>query len=275
MQLKETKIYNFDGAFRGMRNPMNSWNKSDSYFGIFNIYNSDILTDVCHSWISLEPIDYDSDYYNKLDEYERWLESNGILDCTEHGEIYSVAFIGPKDLKLAQKLILAGEEHAKFMRQIFVSVDITAPLYWWKEFDTYKVGTVANSTSTMHKLAAEPITKNMFEFDGNNGDLITVSTGKSICGDWELVFSDYIDDIIDMCENLRRKYIETKDAMYWRALIQILPSAYLQTRTVTMSYANLRNIYFQRRNHKLIEWHEFCDWIKLLPYSEDLITIGE
>ncbi len=142
-----------------------------------------------------------------------------------------------------------------------------------KEFDTYKVGTVANSTSTMHKLSAQPITKEMFDFIDNSDDIV-VSQGKSICGEWEYVFGDYIEDIVDMCENLRLKFIETGDAVYWRALIQILPNAYLQTRTVTMSYANLRNIYFQRQHHKLIEWHNFCDWIQTLPYSKELITLG-
>ena len=126
----------------------------------------------------------------------------------------------------------------------------------------------------MHKLSSAPITKEMFEFDDNADDLV-VSQGKSVGGEWEYVFSDYIDDIIHICEELRLKFIETGDKSYWRALIQILPSAYLQTRTVTMSYANLRNIYFQRKNHKLREWHDFCDWIKTLPYSGELITIGE
>ncbi len=218
MKFERTETFNFTGALRGMRNPMNSWDKSDSIQG------------------------------------------------TSH--------IGPKDLELAQRLVRAGTEHYKFMRQIFVSVDITAPLYWWKEFDTYKVGTVANSTSTMHKLTAAPIIKEMFEFDDDSDDIV-VSQGKSINGEWELVFSDYINDIIDMCENLRLKYLETKNKSYWRALVQILPNAFLQTRTVTLSYANLRNIYFQRRNHKLKEWHLFCDWIATLPYSKELIMLED
>ena len=216
MQFERTEISSFKPALRGMRNPMNSWDRSDSN------------------------------------------------QCIHH--------IGPNDLELAQRLVRAGAEHAKFMRQIEVWVDITAPLYWWKEFDTYKVGTVANSTSTMHKLAAAPITKEMFEFDNED---IVVSQGKSICGEWELVFDDYIDDIIDMCENLRIKYLETHNKPYWRALIQILPSAFLQTRTVSLSYANLRNIYFQRRNHKLKEWHLFCDWIATLPYAKELIMLED
>ena len=277
MKFEATRVYNFEGSFHGMRNPMNSWDKSDSYFGLVSVYNDDCLTDVADAWIKAETFIKDETspkYYDSLNYYENWLTSQGILDECGIDDIYTVAFIGPKDMSLAQKLVFAGNEHAKFMRQIFVSVDITAPLYWWKEFDTYKVGTVANSTSTMHKLSSIPITKEMFEFDENSDDLV-VSQGKSVSGEWEYVFSDYIDDIVDMCENLRLKFLETGDAAYWRALIQILPNAYVQTRTVTMSYANLRNIYFQRKNHKLKEWHEFCDWIKTLPYSGELITIGE
>lgn len=287
MQFKNTRAYNFEGAFRGMRNPMNSWDRSDSQFCLTDIYMDDTLTEVCDAWIENENIErrergaeelspdmpnYD-EYYNALEKYENWLLHEGLLEQSDYGaNVYEIAFLGPNDLGLAQRLILAGNEHAKFMRQIFVSVDITAPLLWWKEFDTYKVGTVANSTSTMHKLSSAPITKEMFEFDDNADDLI-VSHGKSVSGEWEYVFSDYIDDIIHICEELRLKFKETGDAAYWRALIQILPSAYLQTRTVTMSYANLRNIYFQRMNHKLKEWSLFCDWILTLPYSKELIVI--
>ena len=126
----------------------------------------------------------------------------------------------------------------------------------------------------MHKLTAAPITKEMFEFDDDSDNLI-VTQGKSINGEWELVFTDYIDDIIDMCENLRLKYLETQDKSYWRALVQILPNAFLQTRTISFSYANLRNIYFQRRNHKLKEWHQFCDWVATLPYAKELIMLED
>lgn len=178
---------------------------------------------------------------------------------------YEPLKIGPNDLKLARKLVQAGSEHAKFMRQIFVSVDITAPLYFWKEADTYKVGTVANSTSTMHKLTAAPITKEMFEFDD---EMFFVGLK-----DKDTV-QKFIDDAVANCDYLRNKYLETKDKRYWRALIQLLPESYNQTRTITMSYANLRNIYFQRRNHKLKEWHKFCDWIHTLPYNE-LITMED
>lgn len=288
MNFKNAKAYNFEGAFRGMRNPMNSWDRSDSFFGLTDMYMEDSLTDVCEAWIDnenirrrergVEELSHDmenyGEYYDVLGKYEDWLTNQGILSRSDYGgDVYDVAFLGPNDLGLAQKLILAGNEHAKFMRQIFVSVDITAPRFWWVEFDTYKVGTVANSTSTMHKLSSAPITKEAFDFDDPQliVDKYTVTHG----GECERIFGDYIDDIIDMCENLRLKFIETGDKSYWRALIQILPSAYLQTRTVTMSYANLRNIYFQRKNHKLREWADFCDWIKTLPYSGELITIGE
>lgn len=287
MKFKLTNVYNFEGAFRGLRNPMNSWDKSDSCFGLVSTFDDDSLTDVCDAWIEKENIErrkrgleeysYDmenyNEYYKKLNEYEQWLSTEGILRADEYDHVYEVAFLGPNDMNLAQKLILAGDEHAKFMRQIFVSVDISAPLYFFKEFDTYKVGTVANSTSTMHKLSAIPITKEMFEFD--NPDLLIDRYTVTHGGECETIFDDYIDDIVDMCENLRLKFKETGDAAYWRALVQILPNAYIQTRTVTMSYANLRNIYFQRRSHKLREWTDFCEWIKTLPYSEELITIGE
>ena len=289
MQFSNTKTYNFEGSIRGMRNPMNSWDKSDSLFGIVDIYDSDALTDVCDAWIefenqkriknNLEPYSYDMEeshkYYEILLQCNQWLMSNGILSANDNYEgLYDVAFLGPNDLQLARKLILAGAEHAKFMRQIFVSVDITAPLYWWKEFDTYKVGTVANSTSTMHKLAAEPITMDKFEFD--NLDVVIDSYTSPHGGESIRIFEDYAEDIIDMCENLRLKFKETGDAVYWKALIQILPSAFLQTRTITMSYANLRNIYFQRKNHKLKEWHQFCeDWLPTLPYAKQLILVGE
>lgn len=289
MQFSNTKTYNFEGSIRGMRNPMNSWDKSDSLFGIVDIYDSDALTDVCDAWIefenqkriknNLEPYSYDMEeshkYYEILLQCNKWLMSNGILSANDNYEgLYDVAFLGPNDLQLARKLIFAGDEHAKFMRQIFVSVDITAPLYWWKEFDTYKVGTVANSTSTMHKLAAEPITMDKFEFD--NLDVVIDSYTSPHGGESIRIFEDYAEDIIDMCENLRLKFKETGDAVYWKALIQILPSAFLQTRTITMSYANLRNIYFQRKNHKLKEWHQFCeDWLPTLPYAKQLILVGE
>ena len=286
MKFENTEVFNFEGAFRGMRNPLKSWRFSDSFFGLINPECDFSEQDIADEWLEKEnnerieqgkepwSIDTENyyDYDKVLDNYSAWLLDSGTL--REYNFIRDVAYLGPNDLELAQKLIIAGSEHCKFMRQIFVSVDITAPLYWWKEFDTYKVGTTANSTSTMHKLTAAPITKEMFEFN-DDSDNIVVSQGKSINGEWELVFTDYIDDIINMCENLRLKYLETQDKSYWRALVQILPNAFLQTRTVSFSYANLRNIYFQRRNHKLKEWHQFCNWIATLPYAKELITLEE
>lgn len=140
--------------------------------------------------------------------------------------------------------------------------------------DTYKVGTTANSTSTMHKLTSAPITREMFEWD--RGDDLIVASGTAPHSDgWEFTFDDYIEDAVDICEKLRQKYLETNDKRYWRALIQYLPQSFLQTRTWTADYAVLRNIYKQRHNHRLIEWHEFCNWIKTLPYAEDLIILED
>lgn len=163
--------------------------------------------------------------------------------------------LGENDLSLGKRLCNAGSDHRKFIRQIFVSVDITAPLYWWKEFDTYKVGTVANSTSTMHKIHSKP-----FDIDDFSHDHMTPETEAQM----QLV--------VGYLETLRNKFLETKDKKYWYDMIQFLPSSYNQMRTVTMNYENLTNMYFARRAHKLDEWHTYCDWIKTLPYAEDFIT---
>jgi hypothetical protein len=223
MKFENTEVFNFAGALRGMRNPMESWDKSDS------------------------------DY----------IEQDGVI-------IYG---IGEDDLILAQKLIKAGSEHRKFMRQIFVSVDITAPLYWWKEFDTYKVGTVANSTSTMHKLASTPITKDCFEMD----DFLELSF-ESNCNKLVLNTKKAFDDILEILEDLRLQYLKTKDIRYWKELIRLLPESWLQKRTVTMDYENLLAICSkgQRRFHKLTEWSTaFIDWARTLPYAQELIFIDE
>jgi hypothetical protein len=179
--------------------------------------------------------------------------------------------LGPNDLDLLQRLIKGGPEHRKFMRQIFVSVDITAPLYWWKEFDTYKVGTTANSTSTMHKLASKEITIEDFEMDDYVG--VKVFDKEPYNPD---DYSDEIwDYIIDVCETLRQRYVETKDLKYWKELIRILPEGYLQTRTITMNYENLYSIVRQRAGHKLSEWRQFIDWVHTLPYADELIFIDK
>ena len=183
--------------------------------------------------------------------------------------------IGPNDMALLQKLIKAGPEHRKFMRQIMVSVDIIAPLYWWKEFDTYKVGTVANSTSTMHKLASTPITKECFEMDDYEGHLLMY---KREPYDLDAFTDDMWDNIINYCETLRQSYLETRDLRYWKELIRILPESWLQTRTITMNYENLLVMCRpgQRRFHKLTEWSEsFIHWARTLPYAQELIFIDE
>jgi hypothetical protein len=211
MKFENTEVWGFKHAIRGMRNPLESWSKSDTFI------NGNCGTDC---------------------SCENCSQTEGIE-------------IGERDLFLMQKLIKAGSEHRKFLRQIFVSVDITAPLYWWKEFDTYKIGTVSNSTSTMHKLASTPITMDCFE----NG---------------EMIYSFTIAEL----EMNRLKYLETKDKNEWKRLIVNLPESWLQKRTITMNYENILNMYRQRKNHKLTEWSKsFCDWVKTLPYAEELICL--
>lgn len=199
IKIEKTSVMNFEGAIRGARNPLNSWDRMDST--------------------------YDA-------------EGNFIL--------------GENDLSLAKRLCKAGSDHRKFIRQILVSVDITAPLYWWKEFDTYKVATVANSTSTMHKIHSKP-----FELDDFSYDHLTDAGIKTLEG------------IMVFLEECRLRFVETKNKEDWYDIIQILPESYNQTRTVTMNYENLLNMYFARRSHKLEEWHTYCDWIMSLPYTKE------
>ncbi len=166
--------------------------------------------------------------------------------------------LGENDLSLAVKLAKAGSDHRKYLRQIMVSMDITAPLYWWKEFDTYKVGTVANSTSTMHKIQAKEFSREDFSMEK--------LTGKSL---------EMMDAVIACLEEERLKFIETKDKANWINMIQLLPSSYNQMRTVTMNYEVLINMYYARRTHKLSEWHTLCDAIMELPYADKLILVKE
>lgn len=246
MKFENTEVWGFEHSLRGMRNPKNSWHKSDSYYGCDN----DIVCEKC----------------NTSDE-----------GCINYKNNY---IIGKNDMKLAQTLIKAGNEHRKFMRQIFVSVDITAPLYWWKEFDTYKVGTVANSTSTMHKLATTPITLDCFEIDDYDRNLSLVGYDSPINSIF--TFEEYV---IYVLENIRQKYLETKDKRYWKELIRWLPESWLQKRTVTMTYENLLAMCSksQRRFHKLNEWSgrdnpnvpNFISWARTLPYAQEFIFIDE
>lgn len=205
LKVEKLCAMNFENAIRGARNPMNSWDRSDSYY----------------------------------DE-----KGNYVL--------------GENDLSLALRLARAGSDHRKYLRQIFVSADITAPLYWWKEFDTYKVATVANSTSTMHKIQAKEFTREDFSCD-RMSDVALAS----------------LDATIAVLETQRQKYLETHDRAYWDDMIQLLPSSYHQMRTVTMNYETLINIYYARRHHKLPEWHTLCDAIMTLPYAHELIACRE
>ncbi len=178
-----------------------------------------------------------------------WAKSDSYYD--EDGNyVY-----GEADLAFGGRLCRAGGDHRKFIRQIFVSVDITAPLYWWKEFDTYKVGTVANSTSTMHKIHSKPFERDDFSHD-------KMSEGALAC----------LDSLIAYLEDVRVKFIDTKDKAHWHDMIQLLPSSYNQMRTVTLNYENLINIYNARCTHKLDEWHRLCEWILTLPYADDLLV---
>lgn len=183
---------------------------------------------------------------------ESWARGDSTVDAD--GGFH----LGENDQKLARKLCRAGSDHRKFIRQIFVSVDVTAPLYWWKEYDTYKIATVANSTSTMHKLHSRP-----FQEEDFSCDQLTSESKKVFLG------------MMEYLEQVRERYVETKDKKDWYDLIQLLPSSYNQMRTLSFNYETLINIYYARCNHKLLEWHVFCDWIKTLPYAEDLILIRE
>lgn len=211
IKITNAEVFGWDAAIRGMRNPMNSWDRSDSF--------------VCE----------------------------GKDACV--GDCYSC--IGNADLALMKKLVKAGSDHAKFMRMLNVTMDVTAPVYWWSEYDTYKVGTVANSCSKMHKLASKEFTFDDFSHEHLNDDVI------------EKPFKD----IINCLNFFRDLYNQNHDKDDWWQMIQLLPSSYNQKRTVQLNYEVLRNMYHARRNHKLDEWRDFCSWVESLPYAE-LITLG-
>ena len=218
IKVENVEVFGWESAIRGMRNPLNSWSKSDSIFNAGFGSNSTIL--------------------------------------------------GENDLKLMQSLVKAGTDHSKFMRMINVTMDITAPLYWLKEFDTYKVGTVANSCSTMHKIHSKEFTlddfssEHLMSFSDNYESQITAEPAIEVLG-----------RIISTLNIYRNLYLKTKDKKYWWQLIQLLPSSYNQKRTVQLNYQVLRNLYFSRKNHKLDEWVEFCKIIETLPYAKELITL--
>lgn len=279
MKFENIRVMNFEGALRGMRNPKNSWHLADSKFGIgSNDYVCSQMDDVASDWI--EFLNRDLNDESLREEIQDWLWKNGCL-CEGDGGCCEYAFIGPKDMKLAQQLIRGGSEHRKFLRQIFVSVDITAPLYWWKEFDTYKVGTVANSTSTMHKITSKPITLDCFEIDDLETELHIYNEAPLA----DYYHANFIQNLINHLESLRLKYLETKDYKYWKELIRWLPESWLQTRTVTMNYENLLSMYHQRRFHKLDEWSgieedgvmtpTFIKFLEALPYANHFLAFLE
>ena len=266
MNFANTWTGNWENAITGLRHPYESYNKSDSMFGIGDndIWINEEANEVAYSYIQNwkeDRIDPDKE------EIIEWLCSNGLINCSgKYAAQY--AFIGANDMDLAQRMIKAGSPNDKFLRQIFVSVDITGPLYWWKELDTYKIGTTANSTSTMHKLASTEITKDCFEMDDYDGSLLVYNQEPY---NTDAYIDDIWDEIIGHCETLRKRYNETKDIKYWKELIRILPEGWLQTRTWTANYAVLRNIIHWRQGHKLTEWNSFLDWCKTLPYSNEFL----
>lgn len=249
IKLENYEVIGWEHAIRGMRNPMNSWEKSDSGFVCYA--NDQHFCSVCE---------------------------DGHTDaCPERFRTYK---IGPNDRELMMKLAKAGSVHAKYRRMITVYVDITAPLYWWKEFDTYKVGTVANSCSTMHKIHAKE-----FELEDFSCEKLISMTSDRLHSEIPFVEAGGLDEskytplgvikcmVIPMLNECRSIYLETKDKIYWDQMIQLLPSSYNQKRTIMLNYEVLVGMYRDRKNHKLDEWREFCKWVEQLPYSE-IITGG-
>ena len=246
IKIENINVIGFEHAIRGMRNPMNSWEKSDSFCG-------DIP---CHECSDNQKCEY---YHHGM-EYGKPYRNTRM---NFHN------YIGPNDQKLMMNLRNAGTDHRKFMRMIVVYCDIVAPFYFWKEFSTYKVGTVANSCSTMHKIAAKEFTLEDFSCE----HLVDEKDGWVRDGKDQLWCSarTHMETTVNLLNAYRYHYLETKDKKYWWQMIQLLPSSYNQRRTVMLNYEVLANIYKSRRNHKLDEWRELCEWIEGLPYSELII----
>lgn len=221
LKIENFEVVGWEHAIRGMRNPMNSWDKSDSFFWV---------TD------SIDPVEWN-------------------IAETVKSDMFSV-YVGGKDHRLMMNLAKGGPVHAKYRRMIAVYLDVTAPLYWWKEFDTYKVGTVRNSCSTMHKIHVEPFTFDNFAHDAIDNVYIARTA---------------FEYIVSTLEELRMLFNQTQLKEYWRAMIQLLPDGFLMKATLMLNYEVLVGIYRDRKNHKLDEWHVFCDWISELPYSEIII----
>jgi hypothetical protein len=247
IKLEYTDIYGFEAAIRGMRNPMDSWYKSDSNYGCRLKKERD-----CVNWEQHE--EGEITFCNECG----WCDS--LCDYTNPHNEHREYIIGNNDLDLMIRLIKGGTEHRKFLRMINVTVDITAPLYWWKEFDTYKVGTVANSCSTMHKIHEKPFTFGDFSIE-HIGDVPNCNP---------MYFASF-DGVLTALNEARRGYLATNDKNYWWQMIQLLPSSYNQKRTVQLNYEVLLTQYHQRKGHKLDEWHEYCKWIESLPYMAEFL----
>ena len=229
LKIENFEVMGWEHAIRGMRNPMNSWDKSDSYF-------------------------------------------TQVVDCETDLKANAEHFVGDNDHQLMMSLAKGGPVHAKYRRMITVYLDITSPFYWWKEFDTYKVGTVANSCSTMHKIHAKEFTLEDFSCEHLIDDIHECWADNIEAGpECRSTPLNILEDVVFALNQYRDKFLETKDKKYWWQMIQLLPTSYNQKRTVMLNYEVLHNIYHSRKNHKLDEWHVFCDWIESLPYSE-LIT---
>lgn len=284
IKFEHTDVHGFEPAIRGMRNPMNSWERSDSLFNFEGFYESDGDRDCgCESIYGVDIMGEPSESWSVFDDgvpfegEENWSVGTGML-------------LGPNDRDLMMRLAKAGTEHSKYRRFLNVYVDITAPLYWWKEFDTYKVGTAANSCSTMHKIHAKEFTLEDFSCEHlmhienpvrEKHDVPTTEVFGFIY-DPDDVFGGALvqtpmaafESTIRMLNRCRDRFLETKDKRYWWNMIQLLPTSYNQKRTVLLNYENLAAMYRQRKDHKLDEWRDFCSWIETLPYSY-LITLRE
>ena len=288
MKFELTKVWGFDHALRGMRNPKNSWDRSDSTYDIYDVTRGDVTI-------------------KELKEYDPNAYVDFVYAPDGAEEIYRAFIMGENDKKLVQGLIRGGSEHRKFMRQIFISLDITAPLYWWKEYDTYKVGTTANSTSTMHKIHASDITIANFETDDYEPSLnvkYDYYNNEYDCMDSiEMDLNEEVNEFISVLEGLRKSYLEytkkSKDKehyteeerkefkriakKYWKELIRWTPESWLQTRTVTLTYENIYAMTHQREFHRLNEWsgiddeelENFIKWVKSLPYANQTIFLDK
>mgnify|MGYP000681879166 CR=1 FL=1 len=238
IQIENDEVYGWEAAIRGMRNPMNSWDKSDS--------------DFCDTW------------------YDEECPKNCVHRCVCN-ENTAHLIVGENDLARMKKLVKAGTDHRKFLRMINVTVDITAPLYWWKEFDTYKVGTVRNSCSTMHTIHKKEFT--IDDFSHEHLETTGNTHAKLSVGEYDILLHPYslLQITVAVLNSNKNMYLQTKDKKYWWQMIQLLPSSYNQRATVQLNYEVLLNMYHSRKTHKLDEWRTFCEWVEKLPYMEEFI----